>query len=78
MTDRGGGASLLPYTPAGVMGRDDDDDQVQFTVLGCPKGLLKGKCKRKAGQLTGSNRRRRLMCQTSLWSKLVHDDRGWR
>ena len=26
MTDRGGGASLLPYTPAGVTGSDDDDD----------------------------------------------------
>ena len=26
MTDRGGGASLLPYTPAGVTGNDDDDD----------------------------------------------------
>ena len=26
MTDRGGGASLLPYTPACVMDSDDDDD----------------------------------------------------
>ena len=26
MTDRGGGASLLPYTPAGLTGSDDDDD----------------------------------------------------
>ena len=26
MTDRGGGASLLPYMPAGVMGSHDDDD----------------------------------------------------
>ena len=26
MTDRGRGASLLPYTPADVMGSDDDDD----------------------------------------------------
>ena len=25
MTDRGGGTSVLPYTPAGVMGSDDDD-----------------------------------------------------
>ena len=25
MTERGGGASLLPYTPAGVAGSDDDD-----------------------------------------------------
>ena len=26
MTDRGGGASLLPYTPADVTDDDDDDD----------------------------------------------------
>ena len=26
MTDRGGGASLLPYTPAGMTGSDDDDE----------------------------------------------------
>ena len=26
MTDRGGGASLLPYTSVGVTGSDDDDD----------------------------------------------------
>ena len=26
MTDRGGAASLLPYTPAGVTGIDDDDE----------------------------------------------------
>ena len=25
MTDRGGGASLVPYTSAGVTGSDDDD-----------------------------------------------------
>ena len=29
MTDRGGGASLLPYTPAGVTGSDDDDDDAR-------------------------------------------------
>ena len=27
MTDRGGGASLLPYTPAGVTVSDDDNDE---------------------------------------------------
>ena len=26
MTDRGGGVSSLPYTPAGMTGSDDDDD----------------------------------------------------
>ena len=26
MTDRGEGSSWLPYTPAGMMGCDDDDD----------------------------------------------------
>ena len=26
MTDRGAGASLLPYMPAGVMGNDDNND----------------------------------------------------
>ena len=26
MTDKGGGAWLLPCTPAGVTGSDDDDD----------------------------------------------------
>ena len=34
MTDRGEGASLLPYTPAGVTGSDDDDDEPldQYTL----------------------------------------------
>ena len=31
MTDRGGGALLLPYTPAGIMGSDDDDDTYDAT-----------------------------------------------
>ena len=31
MTDRGGGASMLSYTPAGVTGGDDDDDDELFS-----------------------------------------------
>ena len=30
MTDRGGGALLLSYTPAGVTGSDDDDLHVHI------------------------------------------------
>ena len=33
MTDRGGGASLLSYTPAGVTGSDDDDDDDDLAVM---------------------------------------------
>ena len=33
MTGRGGGASVLPFSPAGVMGSDDDDDDALFIYL---------------------------------------------
>ena len=33
MTDRGGGASLLPCMPAGVIRSDDDDDSVSLLVM---------------------------------------------
>ena len=34
MTDRGeGGASLLPYTPPGMTGSDDNDDECQYTLV---------------------------------------------
>ena len=32
VTDRRRGASLLPYTPASVMGSDDDDDEFKVLV----------------------------------------------
>ena len=35
MTDRGGGASLLPYTPAGVTGSDDDDVFYGVQTVSC-------------------------------------------
>ena len=34
MTDRGGGALLLPSMPAGVMGSDDDDDDPLLKAKG--------------------------------------------
>ena len=33
MTERGGGASLLPYTPAGMMGSDDDETILLLPML---------------------------------------------
>ena len=33
MTDMGGRASMLPYTPAGMTGSDDDDDDDVRTVV---------------------------------------------
>ena len=48
MTDRGGGVSLLPYTPTGVRGGDDDDDDdclVTFVLSSIFKGDFASICK---------------------------------